>query len=307
MQGTLHLVATPIGNLGDITLRAVECLQAVSRIYAEDTRRTRALLSHLGIEKKRLLSLHAHSKDRDLETAIEILQEGHNIALVTDAGMPTVSDPGSALVRRARQAGATITVIPGASAVTTAVAISGLVDGPFAFLGFLPVKSQKRKDALRDLSNSAIPSVLFESPHRIKTTLRELCEYCGAERKIAICRELTKRYEEVLVLSCAEAQELYQDQPALGEFSLVVERAAHPETQTTDIDVDARARVLLDDGASIRDAATTLSRELAKQGARVSRRDLYQRLLQLSADLNLGSVGEPLSDDPASTDADDEP
>src|SRR5690606_9262743 len=199
MAGRLSLVGTPIGNLGDITLRAIERLKVVSRIYAEDTRRTRALLSSLGIEGKRLLSLHAHSSERAVETAVEILEGGDDVALVTDAGMPGVSDPGFELVQKARAQGIIIDVIPGPSAVTASVALSGLVQNAFVFLGFLPRKGAKRKETLRRIAVSDLPTVLFESPHRMKDTLSDLALLCEPTRQVAICRELTKKYEETIV------------------------------------------------------------------------------------------------------------
>src|SRR5690606_34216078 len=148
MTGTLHLVGTPIGNLGDITQRAIATLQVVDHVFAEDTRRTRALLTALGIRGKSVSALHAHSSSKMLATALEILREGRDVALVTDAGMPGISDPGRALVQAARSAGAHVTAEPGPSAVTMAVALSGLVDGPFLFLGFLPRKGRARVEAL---------------------------------------------------------------------------------------------------------------------------------------------------------------
>ena len=199
MTGRLSLIGTPIGNLGDITYRAVLRLTEVTRIYAEDTRRTRVLLSHLGLEGKKLLSLNAHSTERTLATAVEILSNGEDIALVTDAGMPGVSDPGTELVRGARAAGIEIEVLPGPSAVTAAVALCGLVDGPFTFVGFLPRKGTKRKEALMRIAKSPIPVILFESPHRMKETLSDFASVCESTRQVAVCRELTKKFEETLV------------------------------------------------------------------------------------------------------------
>lgn len=285
MTGRLSLIGTPIGNLGDITYRAVLRLKEVSRIYAEDTRRTRVLLSHLGIEGKKLLSLNAHATERTLKAAVEILTAGEDIALVTDAGMPGVSDPGTELVRGARAAGIEIEVLPGPSAVTAAVALSGLVDGPFTFIGFLPRKGTKRKEALHRLARSPIPVVLFESPHRMKETLCDLAEACEANRLVVICRELTKKFEETLVLPLAEAssddfREIWQ-----GEFTLVLDRAPADSQgdEVEEFDFAAHAKRLLDSGASLKDVTATLVRELQKRGEKASRRTVYQSVLSLHA------------------------
>lgn len=283
MSGRLSLVGTPIGNLGDITVRAIERLGEVDRIYAEDTRRTRVLLSHLGIEGKRLLSLHAHSSERTIAAALEILSGGQNVALVTDAGMPTVSDPGSLLVRRAREAGIDIDVLPGPSAVTTAVAISGMVDGPFSFFGFLPRKGRKRKTSLEQVAQSPIPVVLFESPHRIAATLRDLCEACGRERQVAVCRELTKKFEETRRGPLSSFTESEAERNWQGEITVVVDHAPEgtPAGQDDQFDADERAAALIAQGTSVKEAASQVSRELLRRGEKASRRDVYQRILSL--------------------------
>ncbi len=287
MVGRLSLVGTPIGNLGDITLRAVEALKDADRIYAEDTRRSRTLLSHLGIEGKRLVSLHAHSTERAIGAAVEVLMSGENVALVTDAGMPGVSDPGAELVRAAQKAKIEVTVLPGPSAVTAAVALSGLVDGPFTFLGFLPRKGLKRIEALKHLSSSAEPQIFFESPHRIKGTLNDLLEVCGPTRRVALCREITKKFEETLLLPLSELaapefRELWQ-----GEFTLVVEKSPTPgQTDQRQYDLDERARQLLQEGHSVKSVATTLCNELTQRGKKTSRRDLYARVLALTESEN---------------------
>jgi 16S rRNA (cytidine1402-2'-O)-methyltransferase len=284
MQGRLSLVGTPIGNLGDITLRAIECLKEADRIYAEDTRRTRVLLSHLGIEGKRLLSYHAHSSERAAAGAVEIMREGHNIVLVTDAGMPGVSDPGAALVRAVREAGLELTVIPGPSAVTAAVALSGLVDGPFTFLGFLPRKGTKRADSLRFIAQSQVPVILFESPHRVNDTLKDLREVCGPQRRVAISREITKKYEETLLLSLDDATGSAMRETWQGEFTLTVERSHETVVSDEEFDIDERAKQLLGEGASVKDVAQTLSKELTRRGEKVPRRELYARVLGLTED-----------------------
>lgn len=281
MKGQLWLIGTPIGNLGDMTFRAVDCLRAAGRIYAEDTRRTRTLLSHFGIEGKILLSLHAHSPERDLNNAIEIMVGGEHVALVTDAGMPGISDPGAELVRAARQAGLSVQVIPGPSAVTTAVALSGLVEGPFTFLGFLPRKGSKRKKMVNVVATSPVPTVLFESPHRIIETLKELHATCGADRIVAICRELTKKYEETRVVDLKATQADTFLLNAQGEFTLVVDRNNRDEFDAAEFDLDERALVLLAEGLSVRDVSSKLLEEQPQGEAKRSKRELYALVQEL--------------------------
>lgn len=277
MSGRATLVGTPIGNLGDITLRAVETLRSASRIYAEDTRRTQTLLSHLGIDGKKLISLNAHASERALQTVVEILRSGEDIALVTDAGMPSVSDPGTELVRAIREAGFEVTVVPGPSAVTTAVALSGLVDSSFTFLGFLPRKGSKRRATLARLVKSEVPTVFFESPHRIAETLVDL-HALAPQRKIAICRELTKKFEEVRVVALEEAVAPGFKDEWLGELTLVLAASEEAAVTEADLDLDARARELLAGGASVREAALELQRETQLAGLKVRKQDLYARV-----------------------------
>ncbi len=285
MSGTLFLVGTPIGNLGDITLRAVETLKSVDRIYAEDTRRTLTLLSALGITGKKLSSLHAHSSERTLETALEILREGRNVAVVTDAGMPSVSDPGAELVRRARAAGVPITAAPGPSAVTTAVALSGLVDGAFLFLGFLPRKGRRRAELLERIAKSDVPVLFFEAPSRMADTFAELALLCPSREAVA-CRELTKRFEEVRRGTLAELAAAEVEW--LGELTVVVSPQSAEEAEASSAAQaelqDERIEALLAEGRSVKDVV----RELAHHG--LSKRDLYARVLEISQ-----GVGTPPS------------
>lgn len=282
MSGRAFLVGTPIGHLGDITLRAIETLRNASRIYAEDTRRTQVLLSHLGIDGKKLISLNAHASERALASVVEILRSGEDIAVVTDAGMPSVSDPGTELVRAIRAANFEVSAIPGPSAVTTAVAVSGLVDAGFTFLGFLPRKGAKRRAALARLVRSDLPTVFFESPHRIADTLTELCEL-APERRIALCRELTKKFEEVRVVTVAEAATPGFKDEWLGELTVVLAAAEEAETGDDDFDLDARARALLGSGGSVREVTLTLQGEALRAGMKVRKQGLYARV-QLLAD-----------------------
>lgn len=280
-RGTLALVGTPIGNLGDITYRAVETLRAADRIFAEDTRRTRVLLSHLQIEGKRLHSLHAHSTLRDIEVALEILEAGETIALVTDAGMPAISDPGAELVRRAREAEIPVTVIPGPSAVTSAVALAGFGGSAFHFLGFLPRRTSKRREAILELRSLSCPIVFFESPRRIVETLAELHELLGP-RQVVIGRELTKKFEEVIHSTLDRAAEGRPEW--LGELTVVVDGARGDVAPGEDeLDVDEKISALLRAGLSTRDVVSQLSGARDREGKRLSKRELYGRAEALRA------------------------
>jgi 16S rRNA (cytidine1402-2'-O)-methyltransferase len=264
----LHLVATPIGNLGDITERAVVTLRAARHIAAEDTRRTRGLLSHLAITGKELHALDANASERAVERVVAMLRAGEDVAFVTDAGTPGVSDPGRALVLAAAAAGAPITALPGASALTAAVALSGLVGGPFCFLGFLPRQGSGRKALLERIAHDTLPVVLFEAPHRMQDTLRELAEHCP-EREAAVCRELTKLHEEVLRGSLRELADAEREW--LGEIVLVLgEAPERPPLGSSDHELTERARGLLEGGASVR----AIADHLAEISGR-SRREVY--------------------------------
>src|SRR5690606_17046998 len=223
LSGTLYVVGTPIGNLADITLRAIDTLRAVDRIAAEDTRRTRALLSHLEIGGKPLSALEAHADERAYERLLTELEAGKSVAFVTDAGMPAVSDPGARLVARARERGISVVVIPGPSAVTAAIAASGLVEAPFCFFGFLPRKGRARQRVLERIARASEPVVIFESPARLRATLSELAASMP-ERRVAVCRELTKLHEEIVLDSPARLAALEREWR--GEITLVIDRAA---------------------------------------------------------------------------------
>jgi 16S rRNA (cytidine1402-2'-O)-methyltransferase len=273
-SGTLYLVATPIGNLADMTERAAATLRAVHHIAAEDTRRTRGLLSHLGITGKELHALDANASERSVAKIVALLQEGQAVAFVTDAGTPGVSDPGRALVNAAVAADVPVTSLPGASAVTTAVALSGLVAGPFLFLGFLPRQGSGRKELLERVARETMPVVLFEAPHRIHDTLVDLATDCQ-ERPAALCRELTKLHEEVLRGSLQQLAELERDW--LGEIVLVLgEAAPRPVAGSSDEELRASARALLEGGASVKAIANHLA-----EATRRSRREVYALVLDV--------------------------
>ncbi len=256
-MGTLFLVGTPIGNLDDITWRAVETLRRVEHVAAEDTRRTRALLAHLEIRGKQLHALDAHASERAIDALVTRLVAGEDIALVTDAGMPGVSDPGAAMVRAAIDAEVPVVVVPGPSAVTSAVALSGLVEAPFWFLGFLPRRGQKRQELLERVQATPEPVVLFESPGRTAATLADLAAL-GPERAAAVCREMTKLHEETVR---GPVGELAQREEWRGEVVIVLgaapaasrELAPAPEQQ------EAEIRRRLAAGGHVRDVAAELA------------------------------------------------
>ena len=273
-MAALYVVGTPIGNLGDLTPRAGEVLARADLVLAEDTRRTRGLLAHLGLAKKPLERLDAHATTRRVEGVVERLAEGASVALVTDAGMPGVSDPGAALVSAARARGIPVVPIPGPSAITAAVAASGLVAGPFVFLAFLPRSGKKRRLALERIARSQEPVVLFEAPARVASTLRDLAALAPS-RPVALCRELTKVHEEILTGTLADLAALEREW--LGEVTLVV-AAGHPEVeeQPSVEQLDAEILLRIEKGTHPRDLATELARRLG-----IARRDAYQRVLAL--------------------------
>jgi len=223
MAPGLYVVATPIGNLGDVTARALEVLRGAGVVAAEDTRVTRGLLSHFGIAKK-LVAVHAHNEARAADSLVEAIAAGHAVALVTDAGTPGISDPGAAVVRRVREAGYAVIPVPGASALTAALSASGFDFDGVVFAGFLPARGAERRERLARLAASPWAIVLFESPHRVVRTLADLHAALG-ERTIVIARELTKRFESIEQRALAGAAEwVSADANRMrGEFVLVIE------------------------------------------------------------------------------------
>ncbi len=226
-NGLLYVVATPIGNLSDITLRALEVLKSVDAIAAEDTRHTSGLLSHFGIAKK-LIAVHEHNEHQSAEKLLALLLAGQNIALVTDAGTPAVSDPGAIVVDLVRKAGIKVVPIPGASAVIAALSASGISQNGFLFYGFLPASGSARRKALEILKAQAVTLVFYEAPHRIIESVVDMAAILGAERRITIAREITKTFETIYSceLSKAEAWLQADANQKRGEFVLLVEAAA---------------------------------------------------------------------------------
>ncbi|HYX81337.1 MAG TPA: 16S rRNA (cytidine(1402)-2'-O)-methyltransferase, partial [Gemmatimonadales bacterium] len=195
MAGTLYVVATPLGNLGDLSPRAAETLKRVAAVAAEDTRHSKPLLNHVG-SRADMVSFHSHSSERALERILRILQEGRDVALITDAGTPAISDPGVELVAAARERGVPIVTIPGPTAVAARLAVSGIASDRYVFLGFLPRKGSDRRRLLLTAAASEWTVVMFESPNRVTQLLSDLIEVCGPERQASVSRELTKVFEE---------------------------------------------------------------------------------------------------------------
>lgn len=270
---TLYVVATPIGNLDDITLRAIETLKNVDRIAAEDTRQTRKLLSHLGIAGKPVDALHAHSSAKDVARLRERLAGGESIALVTDAGTPLVSDPGDALVRAAIEAGVRVVPVPGPSAVLAALAASGLSTGAgFRFFAFLPRDGGARRDAIAAVCATPEPVVLFESPERAKATLSELAE-ATPNRAACVARELTKVHEEIVRGSIAD---LASRDGWRGEIVIVL--GAHaPEERIAAVD-DAAIDARIDEELAKGTHAKSIAERLAAWSGR-PKRELYERIV----------------------------
>ena len=221
MYGTLYLCATPIGNLGDMTPRVTETLSAVDLIAAEDTRNSIKLLNHFGI-KTSMTSYHEYNKVEKAQTLVQKLREGFNIALITDAGTPAISDPGEVLVKLCQKEGIRVTSLPGAAACITALTLSGLSTRRFCFEGFLPTEKKEKTEILEILKEETRTMILYEAPHHLIRTLRELYGVLGY-RKITICRELTKKFETVLSTTFEEALALYEEEEPRGEYVLVIE------------------------------------------------------------------------------------
>ena len=263
-MGTLFLVATPIGNLEDVTLRALNVLRAVSLVAAEDTRTARKLLAHYEIHA-RLVSYNEHNMRERTPRLMRAL-EMDDVALVSEAGMPGVSDPGYELTVAALAAGHEVSPIPGASASVSAVAASGLPSRQFTFVGFLPRRSVERRRLFESLAGERRTLVAFESPHRLRRALEDIRAALG-ERRIAVCRELTKLHEEIFRGTLSEAIEHFAE--PRGEFTLVVEGAPEAAAEATDDDLRAELRRLRTLGASARDAAAEVARRTGEPRRRV--------------------------------------
>ncbi|MBQ7817596.1 MAG: 16S rRNA (cytidine(1402)-2'-O)-methyltransferase [Oscillospiraceae bacterium] len=262
MAGMLYLVPTPIGNLGDISIRCKQTLENADFIAAEDTRVTLKLLNHLGI-KKSLVSYYEHNKAFKGNVILDRILAGETCALVSDAGSPAISDPGEELVMLCAQHGVTVCAIPGPCAVITALSISGQTTGRFCFEGFLSTAKKSRREHLESLIGETRTMIFYEAPHKLLNTLEDMSSVFGADRPISLCRELTKLHEEVVRTTLGEAVEKYTENPPKGEFVLVVAGApAQEKTQFTAEDAVARVAELMASGISRKDAVKQTAKEL---------------------------------------------
>ena len=276
--GTLYLVATPIGNLEDITLRALRILKEVDLIAAEDTRQTLKLLNHFEI-KNSLVSYYEHNKIEKGNYLIQKLLEGSNIAIVSDAGSPGISDPGEDLVRLAVENGITVTMIPGPAAAVTGLVVSGLPSGRFSFEGFLPMNKRVRTERLKSIREDTRTLVFYEAPHKLTHTLKDLRAAFG-NRRIALARELTKRFEEVVRCTLDEAVAKYDAAPPKGEFVLILEGADEKLLEETRneswsaISLEEHLQKYLDSGLTKKEALKKVADDRG-----LSKRDVYNSLL----------------------------
>ena len=262
MAGMLYLVPTPIGNLGDISIRCRQTLEQADFIAAEDTRVTLKLLNHLGI-KKSLVSYYEHNKAQKGNVILERILAGETCALVSDAGSPAISDPGEELVKQCAGAGITVCAIPGPCAVITALSISGQTTGRFCFEGFLSTAKKSRREHLEALINEQRTMIFYEAPHKLLSTLEDMAAIFGQDRPISLCRELTKLHEEVVRTTLGQAVVKYTEQPPKGEFVLVV-AGAQPEDKpvATETDAASRVKALMSQGLSRKDAIKQTATEL---------------------------------------------
>lgn len=260
MSGTLYLVPTPIGNLGDISQRCIDTLAAADFVACEDTRVSLKLLNHLGI-KKPLTSYHEHNKLESGPKILARLQAGESCALVTDAGCPAISDPGEDLVRLCAEAGVPVCAIPGPCAAITALSVSALPTGRFVFEGFLPTDKKQRTARLGALRNEERTVILYEAPHRLRETLDALEQALGPARRISLCRELTKLHEEVLRLTLGEAVACYRENEPRGEFVLVLDGAAPKNEETTLEEAVALVESLVASGLTKKDAVKQAAKD----------------------------------------------
>lgn len=278
MAGKLYLCATPIGNLEDITYRVVRILQEVDLIAAEDTRNSIKLLNHFEI-KTPMTSYHEHNKMEKGYKLVEKLQNGMNIALITDAGTPGISDPGEELVKMCYEAGVEVTSLPGAAACITALTLSGLSTRRFAFEAFLPTEKKEKQQILQEIVNETRTIVLYEAPHRLVRTLQELLESLG-NRKITICRELTKKHETAFATTIEEAVSYYESNEPKGECVLVIEGRSREELRQEEVakweemSVEAHMEHYLQQGVDKKEAMKKVAKDRG-----VSKRDVYQQLL----------------------------
>jgi 16S rRNA (cytidine1402-2'-O)-methyltransferase len=277
--GMLYLCATPIGNLEDITFRVLRTLKEVDLIAAEDTRNSIKLLNHFEI-KTPMTSYHEYNKVEKAKVLVEKMLAGTSVALITDAGTPGISDPGEELVRQCHAAGVRVTSLPGPAACITALTMSGLPTRRFAFEAFLPSDKQERKDILQELTGETRTMIIYEAPHHLLKTLKELCETLGGERKLTVCKELTKRYENTFLTTFKEAVEFYTENEPRGEYVLVIEGKSRTEIlqekqeQWEQISIADHVEMYINQGMDKKEAMKAAAKDRG-----VSKRDIYQALL----------------------------
>ncbi len=280
------LVGTPIGNLGDLSPRATAALREASVVLCEDTRRTRALLSAAGIPAPRLEAVHAHNEAAGAQRAVALAASGATVVVVTDAGMPGVSDPGERIVRAAADNGIDVSTVPGPTAAVSALVLSGLATQRWCFEGFLPRKGSERAERLAALAAEPRTSVLYEAPHRAARTLADLLRVCGPDRAVAVGRELTKQHEEIWRGALSAAVDWAEAHPPRGEWVIVL--AGAPDVDVDDEDILARLATLLGAGADRRDAVAEVTLDLG-----VARRRVYDLALALRRDNSGGHADGP--------------
>ena len=279
MAGKLYLCATPIGNLKDMTPRVVETLQTVDLIAAEDTRNSIKLLNHFDIHTP-MTSYHEYNKVEKAAALIEQMRQGKNVALITDAGTPAVSDPGEVLVQKCQEAGIVVTSLPGAAACITALILSGLSTRRFCFEGFLPADKKEKKAVLEDLQKESRTIILYEAPHHLQRTLTELYEALG-ERRVTLCRELTKKFEEITPTTLETALALFETQPPRGEYVLVAEGKSlsefrrEQEQNWQEISIEAHMAQYEAQGIERKEAMKRVAKDRG-----ISKREVYQHLLK---------------------------
>ncbi len=278
MAGKLFLCATPIGNLGDMTPRVVETLQEADIIAAEDTRNSIKLLNHFGINTP-MTSYHEYNKVDKAKTLIAQMQEGKNVALITDAGTPAISDPGEVLVQMCHASGIIVTSLPGPAACITALTLSGLSTRRFCFEGFLPSDKKEKKVILEELKEESRTMILYEAPHHLKRTLEELYETIG-NRRITLCRELTKKFETIMPTTLEEALRFYEEEEPRGEYVLVlegkslVEKQKEKEAGWQEMSIEEHMAFYENQGIDRKDAMKQVAKDRG-----VSKREIYQYLL----------------------------
>ena len=280
LRGTLYLCATPIGNLEDITFRVLRTLKEVDIIAAEDTRNSIKLLNHFDI-KTPMTSYHEYNKVEKARTLVDKMLKGASVAVITDAGTPGISDPGEELVRQCHEAGIRVTSLPGPAACVTALTMSGLPTRRFCFEAFLPYDKKERKEVLSELASETRTIIIYEAPHRLKSTLKELSDVLGEDRKLSVCKELTKRYENVFLTTFEEACAYYDNNEPKGEYVLVIQGKSREiikqeEVKTWEaMTIEEHMKVYTGKGMDKKEAMKAVAKDRG-----VSKRDIYNELLK---------------------------